>query len=137
MKHTILHIHYEYIPHTYIEIIGVIIPKRESSDWHWKARVELCLAKLSCALKKDNLVRNPLKARRSVYEHLVLQRRSNPKGGLCCGWCCKRSGSPFARTFDTPNTTQNKASMRKLWPPKVGGKKGKNGKARNTWKLVQ
>jgi hypothetical protein len=63
-----------------------------------------------------------------MYEHLMAQRKLNPRGGLYCWWCSKISGNPFASTFDTPKITKNKASMKKLWPPNVGGVKGRNGK---------
>ncbi len=59
--------------------------------------------------------------RRLMYEHLMVERRPNPKGGFYCWWCPKRSSSPSISAFDTPKMTKRKTSMRKLWPPKVWG----------------
>jgi hypothetical protein len=61
-----------------------------------------------------------IKVRSLMYEHLMVQRRPNPRGRFYYWQCPKRSGSPSIGAFDTPKIVKNKTIMKKLWPPRVG-----------------
>jgi hypothetical protein len=62
---------------------------------------------------------------RSVTEHLSVQGRPAPRGGLCCFWCSNNSWTPPLVASDTLTIFENELEIRKLQPPKVRGSRTK------------
>jgi hypothetical protein len=54
-----------------------------------------------------------------MSDHLSVQSRLSPKGGLHCFWCLNKTWTPPIDIFNILKITQNKLKLRKLWVSKV------------------